>query len=123
MRWRFAPATDTERQLRGLDRLLNRAAQRFVTAAYSATEDDEAITADTTAAAFAITLPTVTAELCGRAYTVVKVNGSANTVTVQASGSQTIDGSGSFVISSQYSPRRVMAVQLSSTPTYGYVSA
>lgn len=84
-------------------------AQRTVTAAYGATFNDHLIRADTTAGAFAITLPDATLSI-GQVYVVKKINAAANNVTVQGTGGQTIDGAATKVWSTQYTAFRFQAV-------------
>jgi hypothetical protein len=56
---------------------------------------------DATAAAVTITLPLAENQIA-RDYTIKKVDAGANTVTVQASGSDLIDGAASVTLSAQY---------------------
>lgn len=123
MRWRQLPGADIERNLRALDRLLGRTADRLVTGTYSADDADDVLLVDTTSAAFTITLPSVEQLLRGKLFTIVKTNAGANNVTVQGTGGQTIDGAASVAFNAQYAPRRFRAVLLTTAPTYGWVSA
>lgn len=61
------------------------------TAAYTATLNDSLITCDATSGAFTITLPTA-ASAAGFQFTIKKVDASANAVTIDGNGSETIDG-------------------------------
>jgi hypothetical protein len=54
-----------------------------------------------TTASFSLTLPT-SVGATGQVYIVKKVDSTANTVTITTTSSQTIDGSASKVLSSQY---------------------
>ncbi|MFC8008939.1 hypothetical protein [Streptomyces cinereoruber] len=54
-----------------------------------------------TTAAFAITLPTAVG-IAGQTYMIKKTDVSSNAVTVQTTSSQTIDGSTTYVLASQY---------------------
>lgn len=69
------------------------------TGAYTATADDNLILADAAGGAFTVTLP-----LAGDAsrITVKKVDASANNVTVDGSGSETIDGAANKALTAQW---------------------
>jgi len=71
------------------------------TSAYTLTASDSIALCDATGAAFTITLPTA-AGVAGRQYTVKRVNGGSNNVTVATTSSQTIDGATTYVLSAQY---------------------
>ena len=71
------------------------------TAAYTATDRDKTILCDATSAAFSVTLPAVQG-LSGREYTIKKTDSSANAVTIDGSGSETIDDGTTAVIQNQY---------------------
>jgi len=70
-------------------------------AAYTATANDETILANVSAGAFAITLPTAVGAT-GKIYIVKKIDSSANSVTVNTTSSQTIDGATSRLLTNQY---------------------
>lgn len=61
------------------------------TAAYTLTSLDYTVTGDATSAAFTLTLPTAVG-ITGRIYVLKKIDSSINIVTVDADGSETIDG-------------------------------
>ncbi|OGD65159.1 hypothetical protein A2215_02410 [Candidatus Berkelbacteria bacterium RIFOXYA2_FULL_43_10] len=71
------------------------------TAAYTAGDSDSMISVDTTSGNVSIYLPSATT-ITGRIYTIKKIV-AANTVTVDPSGAQTIDGSSTATLSSQWS--------------------
>jgi hypothetical protein len=74
---------------------------RSITA--SATVEDVAdavIVADATSAPVTVTLPTAAGHR--RQYTVKRLNSGANAVTVAAAGGETIDGAGTYPLSTQY---------------------
>lgn len=75
---------------------------------YTITGSDSVILADATTAAFNVTLPTA-ASISGRQYTIKRINGGANNVTVNTTSSQTIDGSTSNVLSAQYASVTVVS--------------
>ncbi len=71
------------------------------TSAYTAGTSDSTILADGTSAAFQITLPTAVG--CqGRQYTIKRANSGANNITVGTTASQTIDGTATKTLGSQY---------------------
>ena len=71
------------------------------TATHTITPYDSVIIADATAAAFNVTLPTAVS-ISGRQYTIKRINGGDNNVTVVTSSSQTIDGATTKVLNAQY---------------------
>jgi hypothetical protein len=77
------------------------------TTTYTATLQDHTILCDATGGAFSVTLPTAaaaynTAEAAGLIVHVKKIDSSANAVTVDGNGSETIDGATTQVITSQW---------------------
>jgi len=70
------------------------------TAAYTVTSSDYTMLADATAAAFTVSLPTA-AGIKGRIYNVSKIDSSINAVTIDANGTETIDGSLAQVLTDQ----------------------
>lgn len=70
------------------------------TSAYTLTTTDEFISASASSAALTITLPSATGS--GQKYLILKSDSSANAVTLAAAGTDTIEGSATKVISSQY---------------------
>jgi hypothetical protein len=71
------------------------------TSAYTATISDHTILCDATSAAFTISLPTA-AGITGRRYTIKKTDASANAITVDPAGSETIDGAATKSLSAQW---------------------
>jgi hypothetical protein len=74
-------------------------------AGYTATIADSLIRADANSAGFTITLPTAASMFVnglGFMITVKKIDSSANIVTVQANGAETIDGANTATIGFQY---------------------
>jgi hypothetical protein len=61
------------------------------TAAYTITGSDSTVLCDATAGAFSVTLPAASGAI-GRVFTVKKTDASVNAVTIDANGSETIDG-------------------------------
>ena len=71
------------------------------TVTYTAIDTDDKILVDATGGARIVNLPTAV----GRGekwFTVKKVDSSSNTVTIDGSGSETIDGATTYVITNQY---------------------
>lgn len=77
-------------------------------AAYTATISDSTITADSTSAAFTVTLPTA-AGVTGRQYTIKRLNSGANNITVGTTSSQTVDGATTKTLGAQYSALTVQS--------------
>lgn len=63
--------------------------------------DDYCITVDASGAARTITLPALAAS-AGRMFVLKKTDASANTVTLDANGAETIDGAATYVLTAQY---------------------
>ena len=72
-----------------------------VTGAYAVLAGDSVILANSTTAAFSITLPTAVGAT-GKAYTVKKLDASLNAVTLATTSAQTIDGGTTATLSTQY---------------------
>lgn len=75
--------------------------QTTKTANYTATTSDFYIWVDATGGAVTITLPTAIGN-AGRTFVIKKIDSSGNAVTIDANGSQTIDGALTQVITTQY---------------------
>ena len=71
------------------------------TGAYTATPTDYTIAASAAGGSFSVTLPT-SVGITGKVYTIKKTDSTANTVTVDTTLSQTIDGATTKVLSIQY---------------------
>jgi hypothetical protein len=78
------------------------------TANYSATDADHVIIVDATGGARAITLPSAVG-LDGRQYIIKKKDASANTVSITANGTETIDGAGTILMSMQWQVRTLVS--------------
>lgn len=74
---------------------------RTITATASVTSSDFTILCDATAGPIVVNLP-ATASSPGRMLNVKKIDGSPNTVTIDGSGSELIDGATTLVITSQW---------------------
>ena len=76
---------------------------REVAAAYTVTaKNDHTLLANATSAAFTISLPAAGTNLATKVLYIQKTDSTANAVTIDASGSETIDGNLTYVLSSQY---------------------
>ena len=84
-----------------MDRLHADHPTRTVTAAYRAQGTDYTIRVDASAGAVTVSLPEAAA-LRGKVLVVKKVDSSANAVTIDPAGSETIDGASTVSISTQY---------------------
>lgn len=71
------------------------------TASYVATTADTVILCDATSGDITITLPTAVG-ISGKVFNIKKTNSNANSVTIDANASQTIDGDLTQIITSQY---------------------
>jgi hypothetical protein len=71
------------------------------TAAYTATVNDRTIFCDATSAAFTITLPAASTST-GREYVIFKTDSSGNAITIDPNASETINGSATTTVMSQY---------------------
>lgn len=76
-------------------------AQTTKTANYTATATDYFIFCDASSGNITITLPTAVG-IGGKVYQIKKTDASANTVTIDGAGSETLDGATTIVISVQY---------------------
>lgn len=74
---------------------------RTVTAAVTASVGEGLILGDATSAAFTVTLPAAS-DARGRKVTVKKIDASANVVTIDGDGAETIDGAATQSLSAQY---------------------
>jgi len=72
---------------------------KTVSAAYNLSENDYVILADASVASFVINLPAFASILNGRSWIIIKVDASANTVTLDPSGTETIKGASTLVMS------------------------
>jgi len=77
------------------------AASKTVTSAYTVTDKDHTVLASAAGAAFTINLPPCSAKAY-RIVVVKKIDSGSNEVTLDAAGSQTIDGSTTYTLSRQY---------------------
>lgn len=71
------------------------------TTAYTITLGDDVVLVDATSGAITITLPLV-APYVGIAYTIKKIDSSANAVTVDGNGAETIDGAATASLAAQW---------------------
>lgn len=78
------------------------------TTGYTATDSDTVILCDAAAGALAITLPTAVGRT-GKVFYVKKIDATANPVTVDGDGAETIDGATTQVISTQYNAIKIIS--------------
>ena len=71
------------------------------TGTYTVTTTDDIILVDATSGAFTITLPTA-ASTTAKKYHIVKIDSTANAVTIDGNGSETIDGATTQILDGQY---------------------
>lgn len=71
------------------------------TAAYTLAATDSVVVCDASGGTFTVTLPSASG-IVGRQYCIKRINGGINSVTVAAAGSETIDGSATTVLLTQY---------------------
>jgi hypothetical protein len=76
------------------------------TATYTATISDHTILCNATTGAITINLPTAVG-IAGREYVIKKTDSSVNAVTVDGSGSETIDGALTYSLALQYKYVRI----------------
>lgn len=74
---------------------------KAVTANYAVDNDYDVFTVDTTAGNVTVSLPAAVLH-SGRVINIKRMDGSANTLTVDGNGSETIDGSATLLIPTQY---------------------
>jgi len=73
---------------------------KTITADYTAAYD-AVIRCDASAGAFTVSLPTASG-ITGKAYLIKKVDSSANAITIDPYGTETIDGAATITLASQY---------------------
>lgn len=79
-----------------------------VTAAHTVADGDDVVLGDATGAAFRVALPPV-ATWIGKIVTIKKTDASANAVTIDGNGAETIDGSATVALATQYKSRTLLA--------------
>jgi hypothetical protein len=78
------------------------------TGAYTATDSDTVILCDASGGAFTITLPTAVGR-AGKVFYIKKTDSSANGVTVDGDGTETIDSATTQVIATQYNAIKIIS--------------
>ena len=81
---------------------------KSVTAAYTIQPQDDTISADATSAPITVTLPNA-AQVPGAKFTLTRINGGGNAVTLATTLAQTISGAASIVLSAQWSSKTVQS--------------
>jgi hypothetical protein len=79
-----------------------------VSAAHTAAMGEDVLLGDATGAAFTVTLPPA-AQYKGLQFIIKKVDASANAVTIDGAGSETIDGAATLDLASQYDSATVIS--------------
>ena len=92
---------------------------RLTTAATTLGDGDDVLLADTTGGSFAVTLPDATT-YAGRRFEVKKMV-AANTMTLTAAGSDTIDGAATVAVTTQYASYSLVSVRTALPATYAWV--
>lgn len=109
--------TDDER-LRTMLARLQETRVRTITATTTLTEGDDVVRVDTTSGSVTVNLPPAR-QVLGHKFLIKKV-AAANTVTVDANGSDTIDGSGTLAWTTQYESYTIVAYIVALPATYGW---
>ncbi len=78
------------------------------TTAYTLTDQDYFVACDATGAAFTITLPAA-ALYAGKMFTIKKTDASANAVTIDGNGAETIDGALTASLATQYRSKTLLS--------------
>lgn len=102
------PAEWTRRAAGAINQLATRrlTVKDTITATYALEDGFDVIPADTTSAAFTITLPKA-GKHKGRVIYIKRIDASANNLTVDGDGSETIDGAASITLTTQWEIRRL----------------
>lgn len=96
-------------------------ADRRITSAITVVDSDGVVLVDCTAGNVAVTLPAASAAIRGRSWAIKKMDGTANTVTITAAGSDTIDGAATYAFNTQYAVVWVQCAVVTPPATYGWV--
>ncbi|MEO6232307.1 MAG: hypothetical protein ABIP10_19410 [Ferruginibacter sp.] len=81
---------------------------RTITGASTATSTDYTIVSNNVSGAITLDLPTAVG-IAGRVYVIKKISATSNDVTIDANGSQTIDGATTLVLSAQYATATIQS--------------
>lgn len=109
----FVPEVQTPDAFRRFGKAINYLLGRFpvpvaLTAAHTMAEGEDIALCDATAAAFTVALPKA-ALFVGTAFTIKKIDASANAVTIDGDGAETIDGAATVALGAQWDVRTVYA--------------
>lgn len=75
---------------------------REISSAYLVVKEDHTLLANATSAAFTVTLPAAGTNTATRVLAIQKTDSTSNTVTIDGNGSETIDGSTTYVLRNRY---------------------
>lgn len=79
-----------------------RAKTREISAAYTVVKEDHTLLASASSAAFTVSLPAAGTNTATRVLVVQKTDSTTNAVTIDANGSETIDGNTTYVLRNRY---------------------
>ena len=96
-----APAQKSPNIIDSTGGISYRANTRTVVATYTVNDEDHTVLANATSAAFTINLPPASPKAF-RIVVIKKIDSGSNEITIDASGSQTIDGATTYLLSRQY---------------------
>lgn len=100
------PSADFNKVLADLQVLGGTVASKTTT--YTATDADGVILCNATSAAFTVTLPTAVGRT-GKRYSLIKTDSSANAITVDPSGAETINGDTTVSLATQYATLAIVS--------------
>ena len=109
----------TDARLRDMVGRLQSFNARTIAAATTLTENDDLVLVNTTSGSVTVTLPPAS-NIPGTVFRVKKMV-AANTVTIDADGSETIDGSATVAFTTQYQVVAIASVIVTAPATWGWV--
>jgi len=108
----------SDERLRDMVARVQRLNTRLVSAATTLTAGDDVVLVTTSGGSVTVTLPDAKTHL-GKVFYIKKMS-AANTMTIQRSGSDTIDGSTTASTTTQYQSFLVVAALVTAPATFGY---
>ena len=94
---------------------------RRVTTGMTVTDADGVVLVDASAGAVTVTLPSASAAIRGRSWTIKKMDSSANNVVIAAASGDLIDGSATYSFNTQYKTVWVQCALTTPPSTYNWV--